>query len=66
MKIDDEGNVIPEPVGPDDPGLRKRYVVGDPVSGIEQEYWFTDQDVASIMTQFQNYQMQKKEAFYPT
>ena len=65
MEIDDQGNLIPEPVSPEDPGLRKRYVIGDPVSGIETEYWFSDQDVMAIVTQYGNYKTQEKQAFYP-
>ena len=65
IHIDEDGNVIPEQITPENPGLYKKYNVPYPDSGDVVTYYFTDEQIISIVTQYGNYQAALKNKLYP-
>ena len=65
IHIDEEGNVIPEEITPENPGMYLKYQVSYPETAEVIPYYFTDAQISSLVAQYQNYQMTKKAKLYP-
>jgi hypothetical protein len=65
IHIDEEGNVIPEEITPENPGMYLKYTVPYPDTGDTMYYWFTTEQINSIAQQYINYTQQMKHKIYP-
>ena len=65
IHIDEEGNVIPEEITPQNPGPYLKYAVSYPDTVDVIYYYFTDAQIMSIVMQYDDYQKMKKTKLYP-